>query len=336
VSGALGLELRDLEILRALLRLRYLPTRQIVGAFFACPRDGRRRLQILSGRDLIRPHTKGMEKQSGYTTWRLTGAGLDAVLAEFPDEPVGDGFLERAAEGKLFALYHREAIADLYLRLVAREPPRRSDHVSGRTACRRWTSEVRQRASHITWQGDGEVCLAYEYLGKKHALWPDATIACARDKMRIFIELDRSTKSLKRVEQTFKRYGEYLRGPYKQQFTDDLDPLVLFVVRSDARRANLKKLASRMLTKPRTLFIKERRHAGPALAAALFKGLATEVGVSTQRPSPAVTLAGELHGFAGQLLGEINKLELIDYFSPSFIARGRELLEAFAKAAHHG
>jgi hypothetical protein len=332
--GALGLELRDLEILRALLRLRYLPTRQIVGAFFACPRDGRRRIQLLSGRDLIRPHTKGIEEQLGYSVWRLTRAGLDAVLAEFPDEPVGDGFLERAAEGRLFALYHREAIADLYLRVVAQEPPRASKDVSGRTACRKWMSQVRQRASHISWQGDGEVCLAYEYLGQRHALWPDATVACAAEKMRIFIEMDRSTKTLKRIEQTFKRYAEYFDGPYRQRFGNELDPILLFVVPSEARRANLKKVASGMLKKPRALSIKERRHAGPALATALFKHLGNEAPVPAR--SPTATLADELRGFAGQLLGEITKLELDDYFSPSFLQRGRALLDEFGKVAGRG
>ncbi len=59
------LELRDLEILRALLRVRYLTTRQIVGAFFSCPRVGRRRVHRLSEYDLIRPHAKACPKRSG-------------------------------------------------------------------------------------------------------------------------------------------------------------------------------------------------------------------------------------------------------------------------------
>ncbi len=54
------LEMRDLEILRALLRVRYLTTRQINGAFFSCPRVGRRRIHRLSDYDLIRPHAKGL------------------------------------------------------------------------------------------------------------------------------------------------------------------------------------------------------------------------------------------------------------------------------------
>ena len=52
------LELRDLEILRALLRVRSLTGRQLNAAFFTCPRVGRRRIHRLSEYDLIRPHAK--------------------------------------------------------------------------------------------------------------------------------------------------------------------------------------------------------------------------------------------------------------------------------------
>jgi hypothetical protein len=86
-----GLELRDVEILRALLRVRYLTTRQIKAAFFSCPRVGRRRVHRLSEYDLIRPHTKGLPEVLRYTAWRLTGRGLEVVAAAFPDGAVGGG-----------------------------------------------------------------------------------------------------------------------------------------------------------------------------------------------------------------------------------------------------
>ena len=35
-----SLEVRDLEILRALVRVRYLTSRQIMNTFFSCPRVG--------------------------------------------------------------------------------------------------------------------------------------------------------------------------------------------------------------------------------------------------------------------------------------------------------
>src|SRR5215475_13826852 len=100
------LETRDVEILRALLRVRYLTSRQLNAAFFSCPRVGRRRIQRLSEHDLIRPHTKGLPPELRYTAWRLTARGLDAVVHEFPDEPVPDGLLDRVASGSLHYAHH--------------------------------------------------------------------------------------------------------------------------------------------------------------------------------------------------------------------------------------
>ena len=53
MAALTNLELRDQEILRALLRVRYLTTRQLGGAFFSCPRVARRRIHRLSEYDLI-------------------------------------------------------------------------------------------------------------------------------------------------------------------------------------------------------------------------------------------------------------------------------------------
>jgi hypothetical protein len=118
---ARSLELRDLEILRTILRLRFVPTRLLNPAFFSSERNGRRRLQRLSDRDLIRPHQKGVEWM-GYSAWRITSRGLDTIVDAFPDEPVVDGVMEKINQTQLRNLFHQEALSNLYLRLVIPPP----------------------------------------------------------------------------------------------------------------------------------------------------------------------------------------------------------------------
>jgi hypothetical protein len=142
-----SLELRDLEMLRTILRLRFVPTRLLNAAFFSDNRNCRRRLQRLSDRDLIRPHSKGVER-SGYTAWRLTARGRDQIVESFPDEPILDDGIERAAEMRLRLLFHHEALCELYLRLVAPEIPK-GDSATKPAACRKWSSWVRRRADYI-------------------------------------------------------------------------------------------------------------------------------------------------------------------------------------------
>ena len=230
-------ELRDLEILRALLRVRYLTTRQITWAFFTCPRVGRRRVHRLSEYDLIRPHAKGLPEALRYTAWRLTARGLDAVAHEFPDEPVPDGLIDRVATGSLHHALHREALAELYLGLAI--PPRTELADSDLAAHRRWVGEMRARAGSITWQPDGDVVLSVSQLGQRVDVVPDAVVR-SRAQWRVFIELDRSTKDLGRIREGLERYQSVLRH---HDFGGDA-PCVLFVVRSAARKANIQKLTA--------------------------------------------------------------------------------------------
>src|SRR5690242_6614760 len=115
------LESRDFEILRTLLRCRFLTSREINGAFFPCPKVGRRRLHKLSDRDYIKPHSKGLPPRSSYSAWRLTSKGLQAAERNFPDDPFPDGLIERLSDQSLYNLEHREAISRIYLKLVAPE-----------------------------------------------------------------------------------------------------------------------------------------------------------------------------------------------------------------------
>jgi len=228
------LELRDLEILRALLRVRSLTGRQLNATFFTCPR--RRRIHRLSEYDLIRPHAKIAPDLLAYQVWRLTRRGLDALVHEFPDEVIPDGVLERIANGRLRHIFHHEALAELYLRVIVPEPTGLTEPDLG--AHRRWVGELRARASSITWQPDGDVVLRASSLGGRVDVVPDAVVRSPDSKRRVFVELDRSTKNLGRILDGLERYRTVLRDT-------DLDgdvATVQFVVRSAARKANIERL----------------------------------------------------------------------------------------------
>lgn len=258
------LELRDLEILRALLRVRYLTTRSINGAFFSCPRVGRRRVHRLSEYDLIRPHTKGLSPELKYTAWRLTHRGLDAVAHEFPDEPVRDGFIDRASNGSLHHAQHREALSDLYLSVTV--PDLTSVKERDLQAHRRWVAEMRSRAGSITWAPDGDVILSVDTLGQRTDVVPDAVVRSAARGWRVFVELDRSTKDLGRITDCLRRYQVVLR---------DLDlggdaPCILFVVRSTARKVHIEELAQTSFLDGLPLIVLESKPAAEWLRAELL------------------------------------------------------------------
>jgi hypothetical protein len=230
------LETRDVEMLRALLRVRYLTSRQLNRAFFSCPRVGRRRIQRLSEHDLIRPHTKGLAPVLRYSAWRLTARGLDAVVHEFPDEPVPDGFLDRVTSGSLHNAQHREALGDLYLGATVPSHANVAERDVG--AHRRWATELRARASSITWQPDGDVVLSADNYGQRTDVVPDAVVRSPGRGWRVFVELDRSTKDLGRILEGLRRYQTVLGAV---DLRGDA-PCILFVVRSAARKANIEQL----------------------------------------------------------------------------------------------
>jgi hypothetical protein len=237
MAAVTKLELRDEEILRALLRVRYLTTRQLSGAFFSCPRVARRRIHRLSEYDLIRPHMKGLPEVLRYSAWRLTPRGLDAVTHAFPDEPIPDGLIDRVVAGSLHHHQHREALADLYLGLVV--PPRAQLSETDRAGHRRWAAEMRGRADAVTWEPDGDVVLTANDLGQRVDVVPDAVVRAPRGKRRIFVELDRSTKDLGRIRGGLSRYAMIL----EQANLGGDAPSVLFVVRSEKRKENIQGLA---------------------------------------------------------------------------------------------
>lgn len=241
------LQRRDLEILRTLARLRYMTTREIVTGFFATPTVGRRRIRRLSGLDLIASHQKGVPEALQYHAWRLTPRGLDVVAEAFPDEPFPDGLVERLAEGSLRNIEHRQQLSRLYLGFLAAEAgpmPEEANVASMRAV----VDSLRARASQVWWRADGDVVLRFTKVGEDTQIVPDATVHGRHREVRIFVELDRSTRELSRIEENLQRYAWFFGEVYREQFPDQRTPGLLYVVRSQGRKASLDALARRVLS----------------------------------------------------------------------------------------
>jgi hypothetical protein len=190
-----SLQRRDLEILRTIGRLRYVTTREIAAAFFATPSLGRRRLRHLSELDLIATHRKGVPERLPHHAWRLTSRGLDLVAEAFPDEPFPDGLAERVANGSLYDLDHRGAVNRLYLALLAADAGPVPDDADIQTV-RAVMDARRARADQFWWQPDGDEVLRSEKLGERLQVVPDATLYGRHRAVRVFVEVDRSTRGL--------------------------------------------------------------------------------------------------------------------------------------------
>lgn len=244
------LELRDREVLRTLARLRYVTTRQLIGTLFPSDDVARRRLKLLSGLNLVRPHTHGLPPGCAYHAWRLTADGVQLVHRAFPSEPVPDGLVERLAEGSLANAHHREALVRLYLLLVvgARSTVAPRDPAGARA----WARLVRTRAEQFTWAADGDVVLRYATVKPNAAgapaaeewVIPDATVVPTKPALRLFVELDRSTHKRARVRDALRRYKRFFAEGYGASFPDQRTPHIVLVVPSEARRRNLTAVAA--------------------------------------------------------------------------------------------
>jgi hypothetical protein len=233
-----SLQRRDLEILRTVGRLRYVTTREIAATFFATADLGRRRLRHLSQLDLIATHRKGVPDRLSFQAWRLTTRGLDVVAEAFPEEPFPDGLVERLADGSLYNLEHRGALNQLYLALVAAGAGPMPDDADLQTV-RAVMDGRRARADQFWWQPDGDVVLRSEKLGDPIQVVPDATLCGRHRSVRVFVELDRSTRGLARIQENVERYAWFLRHGYGGVFPDGRAPSLLYVVRSAGRRAGV-------------------------------------------------------------------------------------------------
>jgi hypothetical protein len=329
---ARNLEPRDLEILRTLLRLRFLPTHQIIGAFFAGDRAGRRRIQRLRALGLIQSHSKGTEA-IGYCAWRVTARAIDVLTEAYPNEHVPDGVIERTNETRLRNLLHQEAIANLYLSLIIPAPTPDQGETKPQ-ACRRWTLRARDRAQHIRWQADGDCVLRFKDYGRNVVLVPDATLECPAVTTRIFIELDRSTKTLSRVAETIKLYGRFHQGAYVDRFSDKYATGVLFVTPSQERARHILALPG----KKGLLFVPQNLRALTHSKAVQWLALCTGLDAIGAEPAPAPAsppkepqVAADLAEWAAKLLAEIHRLDHDVYFAREFLERGRQYAAALRK-----
>jgi hypothetical protein len=228
--------IRDLEILRTVARLRYVTSRELRSTFFSCDDFGRKRLKILSGQDLLRPHTRGIPKEHTYSVWRSTLRGVRLLRRAFPDEPLDEQMVARAAANSLHAIQHREDLSRVYLDLLGR-------------GARKDAALMRQRANQITWRADGEVVLRTQSLSRKAIrVIPDAVVTSRVKPRRLFLELDRSTKTLGRIEEDLRAYDAYLGLSYSQAFQDGKSATVVYVVRSTQRQESIRKVAGRSIT----------------------------------------------------------------------------------------
>lgn len=236
--------LRDLEILRTLARLRYVTTRELNAVFFGSDRNGRRRLQSLHEVDLIRPHARGLPPRSQYSAWRLTLDGVRLVSEAFPDELLPPRLGERLAAAHLGQIEHREAVSRIYLELVAGEAER-PDEDADPAAVRARSTWLRERASQVWWQAEGDVVLPRAL--DQGPLVPDATICGRHRAVRVFVEVDRATLALGRLATTFDRYRTFLRDGYAATFPDRRAAVLLLVVQSAGRQRAVAELATRHL-----------------------------------------------------------------------------------------
>lgn len=245
------LQARDLEILRTLYRLEFVTTRELAYYFFSAPRPARRRLKFLSDRGYITPHARRLAPGINYTAWRLHSKGVAALCEACPDENVPPDFDQGLLQRSLYNLHHRTSLTELYLGLLTHGGPEPSH--GGAVGASRIVRYMRARADAFTWHPDGATLLTCRVpkprtLDFEQArIVPDATLVGGSAKVRVFVELDRSTKRLKSIEATFALYARFLRDAYGTQFSDGRLPFLLYVVRSEERRNNLRELAQRAL-----------------------------------------------------------------------------------------
>jgi hypothetical protein len=99
---------------------------------------------------------------------------------------------------------------------------------------------IRTQASAFRWLREWQVVLSFQVGDQTRQVVPDATIEAPHCGIRYFLELDRSTETRKRCQRTVRRYAAAVkRGAYRDLFTDELTPHVLYVTETVARAASL-------------------------------------------------------------------------------------------------
>ena len=226
---------RDLEILRTLVRVQLARTGSLQETFFRTLSTTRRRLRALRNYGLIDTHSKGLPGNlaiTGGQYWRITESGLRLFAERFPNEVIPENLVVRTSRSSLRCFEHRDDMTDLYLRLVASQDQD--------------IDEIRERADIVNWRGEHEVVLPYEELARglqkvDRRIIPDATLTTA--DARCFLEVDRSTESLKRCKRVVLSYAKAIKtAGYASQFGDQRRVKVVYATKSRARAKNLREL----------------------------------------------------------------------------------------------
>lgn len=231
----MNLTQRDHEILRTLVRVQFATTASLGRTFFPDLRAARRRLLTLrSVGGLIVPHAKGLPGKlapHGGQYWRLTETGLQTFAERFPRERIPNNHISRTRNASLLFFEHRNAMTDLYLRLIA---------------CKdRDIGDLHARANNLDWRCEWEVVLDYQALEgvtyKAKTIVPDATLTSS--DTRFFLEVDQSTESRSVCRRTLRNYSSALEQPsFAKLFPDRLPVVVLYVTKGHGRAEGLKEV----------------------------------------------------------------------------------------------
>jgi len=87
-------------------------------------------------------------------------------------------------------------------------------------------------------------------MGEAAQIVPDATICARHLAVRVFLELDRSTRGLSRIAEALERYGAFFRDAHEDVFRDRRTPHLLYVVRSPGRKEGITAQAEKVLEAP--------------------------------------------------------------------------------------
>jgi hypothetical protein len=236
------LEPRDLEILRTLVRLRYLTTRQLTKAFFSHERLGRRRLQRLSRDGFLCFHTKGIPEYRHNGAWRITQKGLEEVADAFPEEHILENLVDRVRYGSLRDLHERILLAAIYFELTVWHA-RRVWNASHVMEVRLWARALAKRAAEFSWRPKADVILKYASLGKRGQVVPDATIASHAACRRFFVMLDPRRRPAKWVTEPYDGLARLrgFDGPADLGFGDGYAPTFVIIAGRHRRMRTLKR-----------------------------------------------------------------------------------------------
>jgi hypothetical protein len=197
--------------------------------FFSCRRTAQERLAGLRAKGLLATSVQGLpfgDRVGALRYWHLTARGCDAVGGAWPHEPLPDPTLLPRLSLRNFE--HRDLCNRVYLALI-----RGAD-----------MAEVRARADLLAWSADGARSLPYRRGTLTRRIVPDAVLTAA-GSARIFIEIDRSSETVHRCRDILVGYESVVaQGGYAKAFGDDREPYVVYLTRSDARRAHLAAAAS--------------------------------------------------------------------------------------------